>query len=256
MSWDKNIEQLWKSIKENKPEAGLLLIILVIIITYEIFNFAKYDSIVLIITLVIKTFIGFYKLNGYNQYYHNNSFNNMFNNFIINCEKIINGPIINFIKVFKNYLPFIILNGIIMLLLYIIKITKFRVDLSLANNCDKSKYTVEYVLIRNKIFEFTREYDSLLIHYMVVMILSFIVAILIIVICFWYKLNISILYAYIIPILLFLVIFGIIVVHEITKNGIDSKYLNYKHTDIKEGYSILYFFILFICFIPSLFIIV
>jgi hypothetical protein len=255
MSWEKNIEQLSKSVKENKPKAGLLLIILVIIITYEIFNFAKYDSIVLIITLFIKTFIGFYKLNGYNQYYHNNSFNNMFNNFIINCEKIINGPIINFIKVFKNYLPFIILNGIIMLILYIIKITKFRVDLSLANNCDKSKYTVEYVLIRNKIFEFTREYDSLLIHYMVVMILSFIVAILIIVICFWYKLNISILYAYIIPILLFLVIFGIIVVHEITKNGINPEYLTYKHTDINAGYFILYLILLLI-FIASLFIIV
>lgn len=253
MSWDKNIKQLSKSAEENKWKSIFLFIILIIIIIYEIFNFAKYDIIVLIITLFIKTFIGFYKLNGYNQYYHNNSFNNMINNFIINLEKIINGPIIIFIKVFKNYLPFIILNGIIMLILYIIKTTKFRVDLSLANNCDKSKYTVEYVLIRNKIFEFSREYDSLLIHYMVLMILSFIIAIIIILLCFKYELNISILYLYIIPILLFLVIFGIIVVHEIGKNEIKSEY---KNPDIKARYYILYSIILFIFFIPSLFIIV
>lgn len=250
-----NIDQFKKSITENKWKFRCLGILILLIIMYEIVNFLRYDSILLIITLFIKSFIGFYKLNGYNQYYHDNSFNNMFNNLIINFEKIINGPIINFIKVFKNYLPFIILNGIIMLILYIIKITKFRVDLSLANNCDKSKYTVEYVLIRNKIFEFSREYDALLINYLVLMILSFISAIIIIILCFKYELNINILYLYIIPILLFLVIFGIIVVHEIGKNGINQKYLNYKHTDIKAGYFILYLILLLI-FIASLFIIV
>lgn len=250
-----NLDQFIKSKNEHKRKFGCLVILIILIIIYEFVNVVRYDSILLIITLFIKSFIGFYKLNGYNQYYHDNSFNNMFNNLFINFEKIINGPIINFIKVFKNYLPFIILNGIIMLILYIIKITKFRVDLSLANNCDKSKYTVEYVLIRNKIFEFSREYDSLLINYLVLMILSFIAAIIIIILCFKYELNISILYLYIIPILLFLVIFGIIVLHEINKNNkLSSK--NYKHTGIKLIYYILYFIILLIFFIPSLLIIV
>ena len=248
-----NINQFIKSTTENEWKSIFLFIILILIIIYEFVNVVRYDSILLIITLFIKSFIGFYKLNGYNQYYHDNSFNNIRNNFSINFAKIINGPTINFIKVFKNYLPFIILNGIIMLILYIIKITKFRVDLSLANNCDKSKYTVEYVLIRNKIFEFSREYNSLLINYLVLMILSFIAAIIIIILCFKYELNISILYLYIIPILLFLVIFGIIVVHEIGKNEIKSEY---KNPDIKAGYYILYSIILFIFFIPSLFIIV
>ena len=110
-----------------------------------------------------------------------------------------------------------------MIILYIIAITKLRVDLSLASNCYKNNYTTEYATLRKKINDFAKNNDIQLKLYLIVLLVSLITALLFIFILA-YNNNIEIQYIIIGPILLFLIVFSSIIIDRINKNNFDNSY--------------------------------
>ena len=203
-----------------KDIIGSLVIIIIfsIIITSEFINIISPFSIIL---LIIKIYFGISKINGLNNYS-----DNLFTNISTNIQDIIentkNKETI-YIDVLKNYLPVIILNGLLMITLYVIFTTKLRVELSLASNCAKSNYTVEYTTLRKKINDFARNNDEMLKSYLIILIICFVSALLGI---FYILYNdiIEIQYVMIIPILIFLIIFASMIIDRIDKNNFDNQF--------------------------------
>ena len=189
-----------------------------IIITSEFINIISPFSIIL---LIIKVSFGISKINGLNNY-SDNLFTNIKKNIDDILENTKNKETI-YIDVIKNYLPVIILNGLLMITLYVIFTTKLRVELSLASNCAKSNYTVEYTTLRKKINDFARNNDEMLKSYLIILIICFILALLVI---FYILYNdiIEIQYVMIIPILIFLIIFASMIIDRIDKNNFDNHF--------------------------------
>ena len=189
-----------------------------IIITSEFINIISPFSIIL---LIIKVSFGISKINGLNNY-SDNLFTNIKKNIDDILENTKNKETI-YIDVIKNYLPVIILNGLLMITLYVIFTTKLRVELSLASNCAKSNYTVEYTTLRKKINDFARNNDEMLKSYLIILIICFILALLVI---FYILYNdiIEIQYVMIIPILIFLIIFASMIIDRIDKNNFDNQF--------------------------------
>lgn len=196
----------------------VIIIIFSLIITFEFINIISPFSIIL---LIIKVSFGISKINGLNNYS-----DNLFTNISTNIEDILentkNKETI-YIDVFKNYLPVIILNGLLMITLYVIFTTKLRVELSLASNCAKSNYTVEYTTLRKKINDFARNNDEMLKSYLIILIICFVSALLGI---FYILYNdiIEIQYVMMIPILIFLIIFASMIIDRIDKNNFDNQF--------------------------------
>ena len=204
----------------NKDIIGSLVIIIIIsiILTSEVSNIISPFSIIL---LIIKVSFGISKINGLNNY-SDNIFTNIKKNIDDILENTKNKETL-VIDVFKNYLPVIILNGLLMITLYVIFTTKLRVELSLASNCAKSNYTVEYTTLRKKINDFARNNDEMLKSYLIILIICFVSALLII---FYILYNdiIEIQYVIIIPILIFLIIFASMIIDRIDKNNFDNHF--------------------------------
>ena len=204
----------------NKDIIGSLVIIIIIsiILTSEVSNIISPFSIIL---LIIKVSFGISKINGLNNY-SDNLFTNIKKNIDDILENTKNKETL-VIDVFKNYLPVIILNGLLMITLYVIFTTKLRVELSLASNCAKSNYTVEYTTLRKKINDFARNNDEMLKSYLIILIICFVSALLII---FYILYNdiIEIQYVIIIPILIFLIIFASMIIDRIDKNNFDNHF--------------------------------
>jgi hypothetical protein len=204
----------------NKDIIGSLVIIIIIsiILTSEVSNIISPFSIIL---LIIKVSFGISKINGLNNY-SDNHFTNISANISDILENTKNKETI-YIDVLKNYLPVIILNGLLMITLYVIFTTKLRVELSLASNCAKSNYTVEYTTLRKKINDFARNNDEMLKSYLIILIICFVSALLII---FYILYNdiIEIQYVIIIPILIFLIIFASMIIDRIDKNNFDNHF--------------------------------
>ena len=190
----------------------------IIIIGSEFINIISPFSIIL---LIIKVSFGISKINGLNNY-SDNHFTNISANISDILENTKNKETL-VIDVFKNYLPVIILNGLLMITLYVIFTTKLRVELSLASNCAKSNYTVEYTTLRKKINDFARNNDEMLKSYLIILIICFVSALLII---FYILYNdiIEIQYVIIIPILIFLIIFASMIIDRIDKNNFDNHF--------------------------------
>ena len=203
---------------------------IIFIILLAAFNeFINIVSFFSIGSLIYKFFISFNVISGVNNYYPNN----MFKNYVQNLKDIAynatnNGS--NVITICKNYLPVVLFNGLLIVILYIIAITKLRVDLSLASNCYKNNYTTEYATLRKKINEFAKNNDIQLKLYLFVLLVSLISALLLIFILA-YNNNIEIQYIIIVPILIFLIVFSSIIIDKINKNNFDNSYykLHNKH---------------------------
>lgn len=205
----------------NKDIIGSIVFITIfsiIIIGSEFINIISPFSIIL---LIIKVSFGISKINGLNNY-SDNHFTNIKKNIDDILENTKNKETI-YIDVLKNYLPVIILNGLLMITLYVIFTTKLRVELSLASNCAKSNYTVEYTTLRKKINDFARNNDEMLKSYLIILIICFVSALLII---FYILYNdiIEIQYVIIIPILIFLIIFASMIIDRIDKNNFDNHF--------------------------------
>lgn len=196
----------------------VFIIIFLLIIGSEFANIISPFSIIL---LIIKVYFGISKINGLN-YYSDSFFKNIYANIKDIVENTKNKKNID-IDVLKSYLPVIILNGLLMITLYVIFITKLRVELSLASNCTKSNYTVEYTTLRKKINDFARNNDEMLKSYLIILIISFVSALLGI---FYILYNdiIEIQYVMIIPILIFLIIFASMIIDRIDKDNFDNQF--------------------------------
>ena len=196
----------------------VFIIIFLLIIGSEFANIISPFSIIL---LIIKVYFGISKINGLN-YYSDSFFKNIYANIKDIVENTKNKETI-VIDVLKNYLPVIILNGFLMITLYVIFTTKLRVELSLASNCTKSNYTVEYTTLRKKINDFARNNDEMLKSYLIILIICFVSALLVI---FYILYNdiIEIQYVMIIPILIFLIIFASMIIDRIDKNNFDNHF--------------------------------
>jgi len=196
----------------------VIITILSIILTSEFINIISPFSIIL---LIIKVSFGISKINGLNNY-SDSFFTNISANIGDILENTKNKETI-YIDVLKNYLPVIILNGLLMITLYVIFTTKLRVELSLASNCAKSNYTVEYTTLRKKINDFARNNDEMLKSYLIILIICFVSALLVI---FYILYNdiIEIQYVIIIPILIFLIIFASMIIDRIDKNNFDNHF--------------------------------
>lgn len=206
----------------------LPIIFIIILATFnEFINIVSFFSIG---SLIYKFFISFNVVNGINNYYPNN----IFRNYLQNLQDIVYNATnnqSNLITICKNYLPVVLFNGLLMIILYIIAITKLRVDLSLASNCYKNNYTTEYTTLRKKINDFAKNNDIQLKLYLIVLLVSLISALLLIFILA-YNNNIEIQYIIIGPILLFLIVFSSIIIDRINKNNFDNSYYktHNKHT--------------------------
>ena len=197
---------------------SLVIIIIISIILTEFINIISPFSIIL---LIIKVSFGISKINGLNNYSDSFSTNIKTNiSDILENTKNKENVLINALK---NYLPVIILNGLLMITLYVIFTTKLRVELSLASNCAKSNYTVEYTTLRKKINDFARNNDEMLKSYLIILIICFILALLVI-FCILYNDIIEIQYVMIIPILIFLIIFASMIIDRIDKNNFDNHF--------------------------------
>ena len=196
----------------------VFIIIFLLIIGSEFANIISSFSIIL---LIIKVYFGISKINGLNNY-SDNPFINIKKNIDDILDNTKNKENID-IDVAKSYLPVIILNGLLMITLYVIFITKLRVELSLASNCTKSNYTVEYTTLRKKINDFARNNDEMLKSYLIILIICFVSALLVI---FYILYNdiIEIQYVMIIPILIFLIIFASMIIDRIDKNNFDNHF--------------------------------
>ena len=197
---------------------SLVIIIIISIILTEFINIISPFSIIL---LIIKVSFGISKINGLNNY-SDSFFTNIKTNISDILENTKNKENV-LINALKNYLPVIILNGLLMITLYVIFTTKLRVELSLASNCAKSNYTVEYTTLRKKINDFARNNDEMLKSYLIILIICFILALLVI---FYILYNdiIEIQYVMIIPILIFLIIFASMIIDRIDKNNFDNHF--------------------------------
>jgi hypothetical protein len=109
--------------------------------------------------LLVKFFISVVAVSNLNNYYPDS----LFKNYIANMKDILTNASKNtniYLSVFKKYLPVMVMNGLLMITLYVIFTTDLRVNLSLASNCAKSNYTVEYTSLRKKINEFAKNNDN------------------------------------------------------------------------------------------------
>ena len=170
--------------------------------------------------LLVKFFISVVAVSNLNNYYPDSPFKNYFANMkdiLTNAYKDNN----IYLSVFKKYLPVMVLNGLLMITLYVIFTTDLRVNLSLASNCAKSNYTVEYTTLRKKINEFAKNNDNTLKLYLIVMIISFLCA-LGVIFYLLYTDTVEIQYVMIIPILIFLIVFASMVIDRIDKNYFDN----------------------------------
>ena len=150
------------------PIIGIICIISIVFLNETLNTFTTVGF----IAILIKTFIAIISINDIK---YNDS--DVFRNFLTNIINIINGDKLNYIKLLKNYLPVAILNGFLMMTVYIYTITKLRVDLSLATNCLKNNFNVEYSTIRYKVRSFAKKYDADLKKYLSILIISFAIAI-------------------------------------------------------------------------------
>ena len=194
-------------------------IILVIILIYinESINLISIFSFGL---LLAKFITSYYAVSNLNNYYPDDPIQN----YIANMKDILTNASKNtniYLSVFKKYLPVMVMNGLLMITLYVIFTTDLRVNLSLASNCAKSNYTVEYTSLRKKINEFAKNNDNTLKLYLIVMIISFLCA-LGVIFYLLYTDTIEIQYVMIIPILIFLIVFASMVIDKIDKNYFDS----------------------------------
>jgi hypothetical protein len=199
-----------------------ILPIVFIIILASLSEFINIVSFFSIASLIYKFFISFNVISGVNNYYPNN----MFRNYWQNLKDIVynaSNNSFNILTIFKNYLRVVLFNGLLVIILYIIAITKLRVDLSLASNCYKNNYTTEYTTLRKKINDFAKTNDIQLKLYLIVLLISFITAVLVIFILA-YNNNIEIQYIIIVPILIFLIVFSSMVIDKINKNYFDNSY--------------------------------
>ena len=170
--------------------------------------------------LLAKFFISFYAVSNLNNYYPDNTFKN----YIANMKDILTNAYKDnniYLSIFKKYLPVMVLNGLLMITLYVIFTTDLRVNLSLASNCAKSNYTVEYTSLRKKINEFAKNNDNTLKLYLIIMIISFLCA-LGVIFYLLYTDTVEIQYVMIIPILIFLIVFASMVIDKIDKNYFDN----------------------------------
>lgn len=170
--------------------------------------------------LLAKFIISYYAVSNLNNYYPDDPFKNYFANMqdiLTNAYKDNN----IYLSVFKKYLPVMVLNGLLMITLYVIFTTDLRVNLSLASNCAKSNYTVEYTTLRKKINKFAKNNDNDLKLYLIVMIISFLCA-LGVIFYLLYTDTVEIQYVMIIPILIFLIVFASMVIDKIDKDYFDS----------------------------------
>tara|TARA_B000000477_G_scaffold8209_1_gene6680 strand:+ start:16075 stop:16821 length:747 start_codon:yes stop_codon:yes gene_type:complete len=196
-----------------------IIFIILLVVFNEFINIISFFSIG---SLIYKFFISFNVVNGINNYYPND----IFRNYAQNLQDIVYNAINNqpnVITICNNYLPVVLFNGLLMIILYIIAITKLRVDLSLASNCYKNNYTTEYTTLRKKINDFAKNNDIQLKLYLIVLLVSLISALLFIFIL-TYNNNIEIQYIIIVPILLFLIVFSSIIIDRINKNNFDNSY--------------------------------
>lgn len=170
--------------------------------------------------LLAKFITSYYAVSNLNNYYPDS----VFKNYIANMKDILTNASKNtniYLSVFKKYLPVMVMNGLLMITLYVIFTTDLRVNLSLASNCAKSNYTVEYTSLRKKINEFAKNNDNDLKLYLIVMIISFLCA-LGVIFYLLYTDTIEIQYVMIIPILIFLIVFASMVIDKIDKNYFDN----------------------------------
>jgi hypothetical protein len=234
---------------QNEVNTALIIVIAVCVIAMLIFYYNKSESpitfniihaipIILLVILIYinesinlisvfsfglllaKFIISVYAVSNLNNYYPDDPIQNYFANIkdiLTNASK--NNNI--YLSVFKKYLPVMVLNGLLMITLYVIFTTDLRVNLSLASNCAKSNYTVEYTTLRKKINEFAKNNDSDLKLYLIVMIISFLCA-LGVIFYLLYTDTVEIQYVMIIPILIFLIVFASMVIDKIDKNYFDN----------------------------------
>mgnify|MGYP006076050033 CR=1 FL=1 len=220
------------------PIIGIICIISIVFLneTLNIFTTVGF------IAILIKTFIAIISINDIK---YNDS--DVFRNFLTNIINIINGDKLNYIKLLKNYLPVAILNGFLMMTVYIYTITKLRVDLSLATNCLKNNFYVEYSTIRYKVRSFAKKYDADLKKYLSILIISFAIAIFTI-LYIYYNNDIELYYIILLPILLFMVIFAIMLIDKIDGNdlGKDTTSTSTSTSDpALQFYTFLYTFLAF-----------
>jgi hypothetical protein len=232
---------------QNEVNTALIIVIVVCIIAMLIFYYNKSlttfniihaipiilviiliyinESITLLSTfsfglLLAKFIISYYAVSNLNNYYPDDPFTNYFANMkdiLANASKDTN----IYLSVFKKYLPVMVLNGLLMITLYVIFTTDLRVNLSLASNCAKSNYTVEYTTLRKKINEFAKNNDNDLKLYLIVMIISFLCS-LGVIFYLLYTDTVEIQYVMIIPILIFLIVFASMVIDKIDRDYFDS----------------------------------
>lgn len=220
------LTQFYNSISFNGfLEFIAIIVIIVLVALNETINaFTALGFIV----LFIKTIISIITINNI-KYYDSNVLNNFLTNimYIFSKEKKPEP-----IEVLNNYLPLAILNGFLMMTLYIYTVTILRVDLSLATNCIKSNFNVEYSTIRHKVRTFAKKYNGDLKKYLGILIISFAFAILSICYIYYYR-TVELHYILLLPILLFMIVFAIMLLDKIdgenlgkdttkTDNGINS----------------------------------
>ena len=170
--------------------------------------------------LLVKFFISVVAVSNLNNYYPDDPIQN----YSANMKDILTNAYKDnniYLSVFKKYLPVMVLNGLLMITLYVIFTTDLRVNLSLASNCAKSNYTVEYTTLRKKINEFAKNNDNSLKLHLIVMIISFLCT-LGTIFYLLYTDIVEIQYIMIIPILIFLIIFAYMVIDKIYKNYFDN----------------------------------
>ena len=170
--------------------------------------------------LLVKFFISVVAVSNLNNYYPDDPIQN----YSANMKDILTNAYKDnniYLSVFKKYLPVMVLNGLLMITLYVIFTTDLRVNLSLASNCAKSNYTVEYTTLRKKINEFAKNNDNTLKLYLIVMIISFLCA-LGVIFYLLYTDTVEIQYVMIIPILIFLIVFASMVIDKIDKDYFDN----------------------------------
>lgn len=206
----------------DEPTKQIVNIILVIILIAinEALSSLSVLSVFSFGLLLVKFIISYYAVSNLNNYYPDDRFKN----YIANMKDILTNASKNnniYLSVFKKYLPVMVLNGLLMITLYVIFTTDLRVNLSLASNCAKSNYTVEYTTLRKKINEFAKNNDNDLKLYLIVMIISFLCA-LGVIFYLLYTDTVEIQYVMIIPILIFLIVFASMVIDKIDKNYFDN----------------------------------
>lgn len=194
-----------------------IILVIILIAINESINLISIFSFGL---LLAKFITSFYAVSNLNNYYPDDPIQN----YIANMKDILTNASKDnniYLSVFKKYLPVMVLNGLLMITLYVIFTTDLRVNLSLASNCAKSNYTVEYTTLRKKINEFAKNNDNDLKLYLIVMIISFLCA-LGVIFYLLYTDTVEIQYVMIIPILIFLIVFASMVIDKIDKDYFDS----------------------------------